>query len=127
MWQLQSPPLKKVTRCFLATPSKSWGPAKPLPFWKFGWRLNCPPPLQKGGVGVHYAKLVHFFSLGLFIPVGWYLKKMLNKKKNKNNFFHSTKGNRKLLRNDSKGDLINLGLTLVTLMQVLAHITYQTK
>ena len=48
-------PPKKVTPSFPATPlpSKSWGPVKPSPFWKFGWRFN--PPQQKGwgGGGSH--------------------------------------------------------------------------
>ena len=32
-------------------PSKSWGPVKPPPFWKFGWRLNPPAERGEGGGG----------------------------------------------------------------------------
>ena len=53
MWQLQPlPPLKRVTPLFYSnSPLKGEVLSIPPPFWKFGWRLNSPPPLGgKGGV-----------------------------------------------------------------------------
>ena len=84
MWKLQ-PPWKKSPPLSQQPPSKSWGPVKPPPFRKFGWRLN-PSPLQKGG-GAHYAvvKFQIFFNLptcsnysitnNVKIPVFHFLKK----------------------------------------------------
>ena len=38
--------------------------SSPAPFWKFGWRLNCPTPLQKGEVGgANYVNTVSIVSL----------------------------------------------------------------
>ena len=47
-----NPPEKSHPPLSQQTPSKSWGPIKP-PFWKFGWRLNPPPPQQNKG-DAHY-------------------------------------------------------------------------
>ena len=52
MWKLQ---LFRHFPLSQQSPSKSQGPLK-LPFWKSSWRLNPPPPLQKGGAA-HYAGL----------------------------------------------------------------------
>ena len=42
-------PPEKIYPSFPATPSKSWSPVKPPPFWKFGWRFT--PPAERGGGG----------------------------------------------------------------------------
>ena len=63
MWQLQPPPLKKVTSSFPATPLKKLRscqappPLPPTPFVKVWLEAHPPPPphpLQKGGGGAHY-------------------------------------------------------------------------
>ena len=49
--KIATPPWKKSSPLSQEPPTKSWGPVKPpLPFWKFGWRLN-PPHLQRGWGG----------------------------------------------------------------------------
>ena len=52
MWKLQPPPTHPLEKCHLPFSqqphSKSWGPVKPPPFWKFGWSPPPPPPQQKG-------------------------------------------------------------------------------
>ena len=55
MWQLYPTP-KKVTPSFPATPSKSWGPVKPLflKTWLEAQPPPPPPPCRKGGGGAHY-------------------------------------------------------------------------
>ena len=47
MWQLHLPQ-KKVTRSFPATPSKSWGPAKPS-LSKIWLEAQPLPPAKRGG------------------------------------------------------------------------------
>ena len=53
-------------------PTKSWCPVKPLaPFWKFGWRVNCPCRKgEGGGVQTMYFKQWHA-SNGIFIWTQW--------------------------------------------------------
>ena len=64
MWQLQHPPPspeKSRSPLSQQPPSKSWSPVKPQPFWKFGWRLNPPPPPaeREGGLHTMLKKPVH--------------------------------------------------------------------
>ena len=72
MWQLQLP-LKKVAPLFPSNlPLKVQVLSSP-PFWKFGLRLNTPPPLQKGGGGggARYISLIKAFSHAIFYFFTW--------------------------------------------------------
>ena len=60
IWKLEPLPLKKVTPSLSQqAPLKVKVLLSPSPFWKFGWRLNFPPPssAERGG-GAHIVSTI---------------------------------------------------------------------